>query len=290
MKRLLVTGAGGLLGSHLVRLAHQGFETLGICHSHQPGLPGRTAQVDLTDHVRVERMVREFHPATIVHAGAMSLPVECEKQPELARRVNVDATRHLAMLAGKLPARLVFISTDLVFDGKKGNYREEDPVNPLGHYAGTKLEGEQETARHAPDHVIVRATLMVGYSPRGNRSVNETMKLALDRGETLPLFHDEFRNLVGAKNLAECILELGQRTETGIFHLSGPERRSRYDWGVLLARHFGWDLGRLKSVSRHEYQGNPPRPPDVSMDVGKARRLLKTPIKRIEEILVDLDH
>ena len=108
MKRLLVTGAGGSLGSHLARLAQGGFETLGVWNEHRCELPGKTAQVDLADFGATENAVREFRPDIILHAAAMTMPVECEKQPGLATRVNVDATRHLASLAAKLRARFVF--------------------------------------------------------------------------------------------------------------------------------------------------------------------------------------
>jgi dTDP-4-dehydrorhamnose reductase len=286
VQRLLITGANGLLGSNLVRLAAGRFETLGL-HSVRSAMPGAT-KVDLTDASAASNTVRNFRPDVLIHAAAMTGPVDCEKRPEEAMRVNVDATRQIARLATELGARFLFLSTDLVFDGNKGSYREEDPVGPLSHYGRTKVLAEQAAAECAPGALIVRTSLMVGTSPRGDRSVNETMKAALDRGETLRLFTDEYRSLIGVTNLAEALLELAGHSESGILHLSGPERRSRYEWGVLIARHFGWDLSRIQPVKRAEVKLFPPRPPDVSLDIGKARRVLKTPIRTIEEVLRDL--
>lgn len=287
MQRLLITGASGLLGSHLARLAQGRFETLGLCSPRSAD--ASAARVDLTNAEQVEKSVRGFRPRILIHAAAMTAPVNCEKQPELATRVNVDATRQLAKIAAELDARFLFISTDLVFDGEKGMYREDDPVSPLSHYARAKVVAEQATRELVAGSLVIRTSLMVGYSPRGDRSVNETMQRALDRGETLPLFTDEYRSLIGVRNLAEAILELAVRTETGILHLSGPERRSRYEWGVLIARRFGWDVTRIQAVKRADLKMFQPRPPDVSLDISKARHLLKTPIRTIQEVLRDLD-
>jgi len=286
VKRLLVTGAGGLLGSHLVRLARGTFHVLGL---HSPrSRTANVAKVDLGDLPLLEQTVREFAPHVVIHAGAMTTPVECEEKPDLATRVNVDATRRLAALVRELDARLLLLSTDLVFDGEKGMYCEEDAVGPLSHYARTKVEAERATLDLAPNSLIVRVTLMVGTSPNGGRSVNEVMQRALERGETIRLFTDEFRALIGVENLAEALLELAEEYETGILHLCGPERRSRHEWGMLIARHFGWDLSRIQPVTRAEMKLFPPRPPDVSLDISKARRILKTRIQTIEEVLRDL--
>ena len=269
-------------------LATQQFETLGLRGGFKMQSVGKVVELNLTDTGQVDKVVRDFRPEIIIHTAAMTAPVECEKRPEDATRVNVDAARLLAILATELRARFLFLSTDLVFDGNKGMYREEDAVNPLSHYARTKAEAEEQTQRAAPDSLIIRTSLMVGHSPRGNRSVNEVMKQAIDRGETMQLFTDEYRSLIGTLNLAEAILELAEGSETGLLHLAGPERRSRYEWGVLIARHYDWDASRIQPARRADYQLNPPRPPDVSLDISRARRILKTRIKPIEEVLRDL--
>jgi dTDP-4-dehydrorhamnose reductase len=283
VKRLLLTGASGLLGSNLLRSGRERFDLFGLCSPRDPSPPG--PRVDLTNARALRDAVEQFRPDVILHAGAMTGPVDCEKHPDEAMRVNVDATRLLASLAAEHGARFLFLSTDLVFDGNKGMYREEDPVGPLSHYGRTKVLAEQATHERMPAALIVRTTLMVGFSPRGNRSVNEAMQTALDRGETLRLFRDEYRSIIGVGNLAEALLELADSTVTGVLHLAGPERRSRYDWGLLIARRFGWDLSRLQPVTRAEMPMVPPRPADVSLDIGRARRVLKTPIQSIEEVL-----
>lgn len=288
VKRLLITGASGLLGSNLMPLARQRFETLGLRGGFKAQSVGTTLELNLTDTAQVDEVVRGFCPEIIVHAAAMTAPDECEKRPEEATRINVGTTRQLAALAAELRARFLFISTDLVFDGHKGMYREEDAVNPQSHYARTKVEAERVTLERTPHSLIIRASLMVGRGARGNRSVNEVMKQALDHGETMQLFTDEYRSLIGTRNLAEAILELAERNETGLLHLSGPERRSRHEWGVLIARHFGWDATKIQPAKRADYRCNPPRPPDVSLDISKAQRILKTRIKPIEEVLHDI--
>lgn len=263
-------------------------ETLGLLRTRRDGVPGNLVEVDLTDHARMETIVREFRPEAIIHAGAITAPAECEKNPDLATRVNFDATRRLAVLAAEADARFVFVSTDIVFDGQKGRYREGDPVSPLSHYAQTKVWAEQAIPKLAPNHMIVRTSLMVGTSPLRNRSANEAMARALERGETLKLFVDEFRCIVSAANLAEALLEVAGRTETGLLHFVGPERKSRYEWGLQIAQHFGWDVSRIQSVRRDELKLTPPRPPDCSLDISKARAMLKTRFQTVAEALREM--
>lgn len=288
MKKLIVTGSGGLLGSHLVRLAQGRFETLGLLRKRLATLPGPQREVDLVDEALLDQTVRSFRPHVVIHAGAITAPVACENDPEQATLVNVRATAQLAERCAELGTRFIFLSTDLVFDGNKGMYREDDAVAPSSHYGQTKVLAEEETRRRAPNHVIARTSLMVGYSPRGNRAVNEIMKLAADRGERMPLFVDEYRCLIGAANLAEVLLEFAERSETGTFHVVGPERRSRAEWGLLIARHFGWEQSLIKPTRRADVPCMPPRPPDVSLDISKATNLLRTRIKSIPEVLHEL--
>ena len=179
-------------------------------------------------------------------------------------------TRHLLDLACDIP--FIFFSTDLVFDGSKGNYVEQDSPRPLSVYAQTKASAEDLARRH-PQHIIVRISLTGGHSPRGNRGFNEEMKNAWRAGKTLNLFTDEFRCPASADVIARAVWELVSQGARGTFHLCGAERLSRFEIGQILANKHPHLTPKINAASRSTYQG-PPRPPDTSMNCAKAQALL----------------
>jgi len=162
-KLVWVTGAGGLIGSELVRSASEwagDLQPRGLSH----------AEIELLDFPGVERLFRAERPGAIIHCAAVSRSVVCESEPSFARRTNVEATRVLLDLAAEIP--FIFFSTDLVFDGEKGDYVEEDSPNPLSVYGETKMAAEEIVRRH-PRGCIVRISLTGGHSPKGDRGFNE---------------------------------------------------------------------------------------------------------------------
>jgi dTDP-4-dehydrorhamnose reductase len=228
------------------------------------------AHVDLLDFSAVRRVFAELRPQLVIHCAAMSRSPECQQKPELARRVNVDVTAHLAELAAEVS--FVFLSTDLVFDGLKGNYAETDAVNPLNVYAETKVTAEQVVRVH-PRHLIFRLAINGGVSPTGDRGFNEQMRLAWQRGQVTNLFTDEFRCPIPAVVTARAIWELVNQKQTGLFHLGGGEKLSRYQIGKLVASRTPELAVKIVPDSRKNYHGAP-RPADVSLKLDKIQRLL----------------
>lgn len=266
-----VTGAAGLIGNAVVRLAREG-----STGSNAPvavrGLA--RADLDLTDFAAVDRLFAAERPSAVIHCAAMSKSPACQRDPEAAWRVNHAATVHLAALAGGIP--FLLMSTDLVFDGRKGNYVEGDPVNPLSVYAETKVAAERAVLAN-PRHVVVRTSLNFGCSPGGRSAFNEEMREAWRSGRTLDLFVDEFRSPIPVSETARVLWDLILGRHAGLFHVAGRERLSRAEIGGLVA---GWcrraEPG-LQTPVRHgslrDYTGAP-RSPDTSMDSGKVERLL----------------
>ena len=290
MKKLLVTGASGLLGSHVVRQAAGRFDTLGLYQSFRPqDIPGRLEPSDLADATAVRSTLGDFRPDLIVHCAALADSDRVQREPDLARRINVDATVTLAQSARRLGAKMLFVSTDLVFDGRKGApYVEEDPPHPLSLYGQTKLDAEQAVHAEGGAWLIARTSLIFGPSPRGNRGLEEKLGPALREGRVMKLFVDEFRCPVAACDLAAAILELADSPQTGVFHLAGPERLSRYEIGMRIARRFGWPTATIEAASVRDVPMNPPRPADLVLDSGKARSVLKTPLRGLTEALASL--
>ena len=258
-----ITGAGGLIGSHLVRAAAQ----------HAPEwsvVPITREKVDLSDSAAVARLFAAEPPQLIIHCAAISRVGDCETNPELAEAVNVRATRHLCELGAEIP--LVFFSTDLVFDGTKGDYVETDPVNPICVYAESKVRGEEWVLKNSR-HTVVRTSLNAGVSPTGNRSFTEDMRRAWERGQTLSLFMDEFRNPIPASVTARAVWELVRSNRPGLYHLAGSERLSRWEIGQIIASQWPQLEARMNGGSLRDYQG-PKRSPDTSLNCTRLQSLL----------------
>lgn len=278
-----ITGAGGLIGSHLVRVASEFAPDWRV-------RPFTRDDLDLTDASSLRRLFLAEHPALIVHCAALSRIADCESSPALAEAINVRATQQLAELAGS--AQLIFLSTDLVFDGAKGNYTETDPVNPLNTYAETKVRAETAVLAY-PCHTVVRVSLNAGRSPSGTKSFNEDMRRAWERGQTLSLFTDEFRNPLPAIVTARALWELALGRHTGLFHLGGAERLSRWEIGQLLSEHtlahHRHLQPRIAPASLKEYRG-PRRSPDTTLNTSRIQRLLSFPLPNFSNwIRSDLD-
>ena len=306
MNSAWITGANGLIGNALLHApnAPQDHQVIGLNRS----------QLDLLDFAALENRFRADSPALVIHCAAVSTAAACTKQPELARRVNIEVTRKLTELCAE--TRLILLSTDLVFDGRKGDYTEADPVNPLNLYAETKVEAER-IVLSSPPNVVIRTSLNAGTSPTGDRSFAEQTRAAWQRGETLKLFTDEFRNPIGADVTARAIWELasighaankvgrvtpcaptsGQSTSGahgvsrptlnepyGIFHVAGAERLSRLQIGQLLASQWPELTCRMEPASLRDFPG-PPRAADCSLNCAKAQALLSFPLPHFSDWL-----
>jgi dTDP-4-dehydrorhamnose reductase len=273
MKTAWITGAGGLIGSHLAR------EPKLSAAWHVIGLT--RADLDLCDAGAVVERFRAESPALVIHCAANSSSVGCEQNPGLARVQNVEVTARLAELFAN--AQSIFLSTDLVFDGRKGNYTELDPVSPLGVYAETKVAAEQIILAN-PRHTVVRTSLNGGTSPKRNRGFDEQARNAWQAGQTLRLFTDEFRSPIDASVTARAIAELAIAKATGLYHVAGAERLSRFELGQLLAARWPGLNPRIEAASLKEYRGAP-RPPDCSLNCAKAQASLSFPLPRYSDWL-----
>jgi dTDP-4-dehydrorhamnose reductase len=265
-----VTGAGGLIGSWLLKTAPRGFsEVIGLTR----------AQLDLTDPAAVRKAFERQRPGLLIHCAALSRNPACEANPALARKLNVEVTARLAQLAIDIP--FIFFSTDLVFDGRKGNYDESAEVNPLSVYAETKAQAERVVLTN-PKHTVVRTSLNCGISPTGDRGLDEQLCQAWRAGKILRLFTDEFRCPIPAEVTARAVWELTARTEAGLFHLAGSERLSRWQIGQLIAARCPELNPKLEPGSARDYSG-PLRPADTSLNCAKIQKLLSFPLPGLSE-------
>jgi dTDP-4-dehydrorhamnose reductase len=269
-----ITGAGGLIGGYLVRSAASFFP--------EATVSGLTrAQLDLADFSAVRTAFQRQNPRLVIHCAAVSRIAECQANPALARKLNIEATALLAQLAADIP--FIFFSTDLVFDGRAGNYIESAQPAPLSLYGETKAVAERIVLSN-PKHTVVRTSLNGGASPVANRGFNQEMRQAWQAGRTLRLFTDEFRSPISAKVTARAVWELALGRKPGLYHIAGGERLSRWRIGQLLAARWPGLHPKIEAASLNEYHG-PPRAPDTSLNCAKVQPLLSFPLPGLAEWL-----
>ncbi len=269
-----VTGAAGLIGSYLVRL--------GSTSAGNWNVRGLTrADLDLTDFTAVRAAFERDRPALVIHCAALSRSPDCEANPGLARLLNVDVTRVLADLCQN--GSLVYFSTDLIFDGRQGNYDETAAPRPFGAYAETKAAGEAPVLAH-PRHLVIRTSLNGGRSPTRDRGFNEQIRRAWESGRTLRLFTDEFRSPTHAEVTARAVWELVAAGASGVYNVAGTQRLSRYEIGQLVASRVPHLKPGIEPASLREYQGAP-RPPDTTLNCAKAQALLSFRLPGLREWL-----
>ncbi len=263
-----ITGAGGLIGNYLVQTAPRfapGWQVIAYTRS----------RLDLLDFDAVRAEFRHHTPHAVIHCAAMSRSQECQANPVLARKINIEATRFLADLAANIP--FVFFSTDLVFDGKIGNYDELASVNPLSVYGETKAAAES-TILGNPLHTVIRTSLNSGTSPTGDRGFDEQIRNSWKAGQTLKLFVDEFRSPIAAEVTARAAWEILACGKPGLFNIAGAERLSRWRLGQLLAYCWPGAQPRMEPCSIADWRGGAPRPPDTTLNCAKAQALLSFPL------------
>jgi dTDP-4-dehydrorhamnose reductase len=200
--------------------------------------------------------------------------------------VNVEVTKLLAELAADIP--FVFFSTDLVFDGRKGDYTETDAVNPLHLYGETKAAAEQIVLRNSR-HIVVRTSINGGVSRAGNRGFNEDLRLAWQAGRGVNLFTDEFRSPVFAGETARAVWELVKQKHTGLFHVAGAEKLSRWQIGQLMAARWPQLNPKITPSSAANFPG-PPRALDTSLNIAKVQKVLSAPLPGLGEWLAANPH
>ncbi len=276
MKSAWITGSNGLIGNYIVRTAPQ--------FGAQWRLRALTrAQFDLLDFAGIEREFKKDGPGLIIHCAGISSVADAHKNPELARKVNVEATQFLAELAADI--QFVFFSTDLVFDGRKGHYRETDTPNPLHLYGETKAAAEQ-IVRKNPRHLVLRTSINGGISAAGNRGFNEQLRQALESGRGMTLFTDEFRCPIFAGETARAVWQLAEQRCAGIVHVAGAEKLSRFQIGQLMLKRRPGMSGAIVPGSARDFPG-PPRALDASLDISKVQKLLAKPLPGLTEWLED---
>ncbi len=274
--RILITGANGFLGHYLVpALLEKGYNVLatgkGECRLQMPAHPGfRYGNLDFTDAGAVANVMEDFRPDLVLHAGAMSKPDECELQPEAALLVNTTATGYLLTEAARHKAFFLFISTDFVFDGERGMYREEDSPAPVNYYGETKRLAEKLVMQYPYGWSVVRTVLVYGQPLAGRSNILSIVKEKLESGETYKVVDDQWRTPTFVGDLANGILLIAEKLAAGIWHLSGKELLTPYEMACKTADYLQLDKTRLMRVTADTFTQPARRPPRTGFVINKA--------------------
>lgn len=239
--RILVTGASGLLGLNLSLEMTASHAIIGVDRSKLGGVPFDLQTADLLEAGACSRLIDSVRPEAVIHTAANALIDACEADPEGARRLNADLPGELAEVCARRGIYMLHISTDAVFDGTKdGFYTETDAPNPLSIYAQTKLDGERNVLSVNPQAAVARVNFF-GWSLSGSRSLAEFFFNHLSAAQQCSGFTDVWFCPMFVGDLAQVLLQMLEKGLSGLYHAVGGECRTKYEFGVLLARQFGFD-------------------------------------------------
>ena len=284
--RLLITGGSGLLGSKVAEKAildgykvYSGFNQ----HKTRAGIP---VKLDICEKEATNRVFTEIKPEIVVHSAAITNVDKCEEEKELAWKVNLEGAKRIAELSREHGAFLIYVSTDYVFSGKEGMYRETDETKPINHYGATKLEGEKTVAALTAEWCIARPSVIYGSVPAAGK-INFVLWVLdkLRAGEQIKIITDQYISPTFNTNLAEMIIEVARRRLTGIYHLSGATPINRYNFARLIAETFELDKSLIKPAKSEEMKWNAERPKNTSLNVEKASRTLSKKPLEIKDAL-----
>lgn len=272
MTHFLVTGASGLLGLNFA-LAVDGkkHQVTGVANTLPMAWASfKNVQIELTSPGAVELMLDTYKPDVVLHCAALANVDACETAPDQAHLVNAVLPGILAEACCQRAIRMIHISTDAVFDGKKGSYIEEDKPNPLGVYAHTKLEGENAVLAAYPAAMVARVNFY-GWSATGKRSLAENFVNTLEAGKQMMGFTDILFCPMNVLDLSDMLVEAAEKQLSGLYHLVGPEPMSKYQFGLLIALKFGFDPALIKPVSVNESGLQAARSPNLTLSTDKFR-------------------
>lgn len=286
--RLLITGAGGFVGGALVRNAPEEWEihacTRGSPLWHRDKLTWHC--FDLSKKAILEETLESIHPHVIIHAAAAADIDWCEANPREAEQVNVEVTHRIASFCKKYGTRLIFLSTDNVFNGVRGMYSETDIPDPVNHYGRTKVMAENVVMENVPSFVVARVALVIGFPLLGIGRSSMSRALAMfKQGKSLGVPTNEVRTPIDVVTLSKALLELAGHSFCGLLHLSGNDRLVRYDMMRRLAERLGFSPNVVYPNDPTGLPGRANRPLDVSLNNSLAQSLLSTRMLGFDDAL-----
>lgn len=279
-KKLLLFGVSGLTGLKIAKLASSNYEIYGTFNSRPIDLPGCiNSKLDITREEQVKTIFAEIKPDLVINTTALHNVDYCEENKDEARRVNTDAVQFLNQNSEKYGSKLVHISTDYVFDGYNSKaYTEEDMPNPISFYGESKRNGE--LVLENTNHVILRPSVVYGWTPfemtgkvsSSGKPMNFALWLLdkLHKNEPLKIVTDQFATATLADSLAESAIKIAEKSNGGLFHISGLSCESRYEFSEKLAKAFGYGPEKISKTDSSQFKQKAKRPMYSCLDCTKA--------------------
>ena len=279
MKKVLITGSNGLLGQKLTDIYAQKevifYPTAkGECrHPLKDSL--NYYSMDITNEKEVMELINLLKPDCIIHTAAMTNVDACEENKEECTRLNVDAVRYLVAAANAVNAHFVHLSTDFIFDGKNGPYKEEDVPNPLSFYGHSKLKGEEIVKEYCKKWSIARTVLVYGLVHDMSRSnIVLWAKGALEKKQEISVVDDQYRTPTLAEDLANGVYLIENSSSTGVYNISGKDFMNIYELVERVARHFDLSMEHVKKIKSDTLNQAAKRPPVTGLNLAKSRNIL----------------
>lgn len=277
--KVLVTGANGLLGQELVDLlASKNYQV--VATSKGPSRIRSNSDkiiyedLDITDGLATYKIITAHKPQLIVHAAAMTQVDLCELQKIDCYNINVTATRFLIEAAKEINSKFIYVSTDFIFDGSSGPYKEDDEPKPLNYYGSTKLAAETEVIECGLEWSIVRTVLVIGKAESTRSNIISWVKEKLQKGEKIKVVDDQFRTPTFAEDLARGIVLIIEKNARGIYHISGKDLLTPYQIALKTAEHFHLDNSLIEKADASSFSQPALRPPRTGFHIDKARKQL----------------
>lgn len=277
MQTVFITGANGFIGYYLSALLLQkGFKVIasgkGPCRQPFDHPNFSYASLDFTQGSAVEKLLPQYRPQVVVHAGALSKPDECELDKEAAFLINVTGTLHLLRAAEKCKSFFVYLSTDFVFEGDRLDYTETDDLKPVNYYGETKKLAEEEVKKYVHGWSIIRTILVYGH-PRGGRNNLLTMVAnGLKEGRALKIVDDQVRTPTYVEDLVGAIATIIEQKKEGIYHLSGKDVTTPYQMACAVADHLKLDKSKIERVTADSFNEPARRPRTTGFNLSKAEQ------------------
>jgi len=282
MNKIIITGGSGLLGSNIAKFAASEFEVYATYNKNEVSMKDvHFFQADLTKKEELVK-IEHINPDFIIHCAALTNVDYCEDHPDEAYTQNVLTSVNIAEISRKIDAYLIYISTDSVFDGEKGDYKEDDTPNPINVYGKTKLKAEQ-TIPSVHTHSCVVRTNIYGWNKRDKFSLTEWMLNKLINNEKLPALKDIYFTPILVNDLTEVLFKLREQEYEGIIHIAGCESCSKLYFAYMIAEVFGLDKGLIKPISIHKLGLKAPRGENTSLNVSKAEKILKERLPKVKD-------
>lgn len=285
MKKALIIGGSGQVGGHIAdQLAKLGREVTSTHHT-QPA--HGSLPLNITDEQEVHRLISEFQPTHIYLPASATNVDACERNPKGTYHINVTGVQHVVEAANHVGARLIYFSTDYIFDGLNGPYKESEPPNPICEYGKQKVCAEHHVLSSCKDFLIIRTTVVYGWERQQKNFVARLIKSLRGKIE-VRVPNDQIGSPTYAPNLASASIHLGESQEQGIVNITGPETVSRYEFALEAARAFRLPMEFITPVDTKSLGQTAPRPLNLGLVVDKASRLLNFPLTRYQDGLREM--